>query len=166
LFDALPETMPEILLEQIPVEFEISGISYETVIELVSHDEASIPWLPNPTMAYMRDPAFRVQGTEQEQRWQREGVRRFLALCDEHPAPAGSKEIAAGLALGTRAVEMSYVMSLADLNKLFIGRLSHHGNEQEIQEVCRAMAEALHRRFPEIIQAPARYYELNNEAKY
>ncbi len=52
-------------------------------------------------------------------------------------------------------------MSIKDLHKLFIGRISPHGNEQEVQEVCSMMCDLLHERYPLIIDKSEDYYKRN-----
>jgi hypothetical protein len=55
----------------------------------------------------------------------------------------------------------TYKMSIKDLHKLFIGRISPHGNEQEVQEVCSMMCDLLHERYPLIIDKSEDYYKRN-----
>jgi len=57
-------------------------------------------------------------------------------------------------------------MTLEDLHKLFIGRMTQSGNEQEVIHVAERMATLLHSRYPTLIQPLDYYRTCGNTAKY
>jgi len=151
-------------LSKIPVKFELSGLSYETLLELVSHSEATISVLPNGNSSFFTDPVYRVQGTDAEIEWQKNAIRAFIDLKQKSLKAYGAT--LDNFNLCTTAVSITYTMALSDFHKLFIGRLSNQGNEQEIQELCQKMCRLLHRHFPNIIDKVENYYDMNNSVKY
>lgn len=158
----------------ISVQFELTGVAFETLLELVAHDEAVLAdfRLDFPTTNGFA--MYRIQGSADEHEWQKQGVLNFLDLkkkfnCKYSELSEKTVEGEYGarhFELGSRATAVKFGMTLADYHKLFIGRLSHHGNEQEIQEVCGLMCDTLHEFFPDQILSREEYYELANEAKY
>ncbi|MCB0329275.1 MAG: hypothetical protein KDD70_06420 [Bdellovibrionales bacterium] len=165
------ELRPELL----GIEFRLTGISSETVIELISHSEAVVQNLRPATLPRTGQALYRIQGTEEERAWQRDGIAKFVSLRrellqgeKEDSTPDSPEQTYANnlFDLGSRAESLQFGMRLADFDKFFIGRLSHKGNEQEIQEVARRMCETLRELFPQHIRTPDKYYQMNNEAKY
>jgi hypothetical protein len=152
----LADTEPD-FLRKFPFKFQLSGLAYETVLELVAHREAEVLY---SKLSDSEQPLYRIQGKEEEKVWQKEAIRWFLNLRARIPQLPGSFELC------TRAVDVEFTMTLGDFHKLFIGRLSHQGNEQEIQELCSLMCRKLHSIVPEIILEPAAYYSMENGMKY
>ena len=66
----------------------------------------------------------------------------------------------------TKCTHLCYTMTLRDFHALFIGRMGPDGNEAEVREVVRRMADQLHAWYPQVILAPEEYLRLGNAAKY
>jgi len=155
------------------VEFLIAGVSIETCLEFVAHGEARVARLTSSKTKAMDDTLYRIQGTPEEQEIQKRFTLSFLEMKKDfetqyQPRTKSSDgtELTNMLNLGTKANAFTYSMNLKDYHKLFIGRLSEHGNEKEVQEVCRMMCEELCERFPLVIKTPEQYYQMNNGSKY
>lgn len=155
------------------VELLIAGISLETALELIAHSEAKVGRLTSSKTKAMNKTLYRVQGTEAEKAYQKNFIVKFLKLKETCEGALNPRELSkAGdeftniLNLGSKVTVLTYSMSLKDFHKLFIGRLSSHGNETEVQEICSIMCEQLHRDYPLVIRSVEEYYALNNGEKY
>jgi thymidylate synthase ThyX len=155
------------------VEFLIAGVTIETCLEFVAHSEAKVARLTSSKTKAMDETLYRLQGTIEEQEAQKILILDFLKLKKEyenlhHPrslSPHGT-EFTNMLNLCSKVNAFAYSMNLKDFHKLFIGRLSDHGNEQEVQEICVLMCQQLHAQFPLVIRTPEQYYAMNNGVKY
>lgn len=159
-------------LSQIPVQFRLSGIAFETVLELVAHSEATVRFY-QVSQQDDTPKLHRIQGTDAEAKWQKYAIKKFLQLRQNAKEKLESvfcfdeiSQILQQYELCTEAVSVDLTMKLSDFNKLFIGRLSTEGNEQEVQEICRNMCNTLQKMYPLIIKETDEYYGMNNDAKY
>ncbi len=155
------------------VEFLIAGVTVETCLEFVAHSEAKVARLTSSKTKAMDETLYRLQGTEKEQEVQKAFIMDFMRLKDTLETEVKPRILSANgtefvnmLNLCTKVNAFTYSMNLKDYHKLFIGRLSEHGNEQEVQEVCAYMCQQLHDLFPLVIRTPAEYYAMNNGEKY
>jgi hypothetical protein len=151
--------------------FLIAGVSVETSLELVAHSEAKVARLTSSRTRAMDQTLYRVQGAESDREAQRSLVKEAVAQRTRwlaaNPAPdLDGREWRNRLNLGAKATALTFTMSIKDFHKTFIGRLSPHGVEAEVAEVCKAMCRALHLRYPLVIEPPEAYFALNNSAKY
>lgn len=154
------------------VTFLLSGISIETSLEFVAHHEAKVARLTSSKTNAMNVPLFRVQGTDTAQQ------RHFLAKmittrtkfeCWKQPRQTWGEhgnELFNMLQPGCKVTAICYTMTLEDLHKLFIGRMTQLGNEQEVIHVAQRMATLLHSRYPTLIQSLDYYQNCGNAAKY
>src|SRR5262249_1181610 len=127
--------------------------------------------LTSSKTAAMSLPFFRVQGASAgaQKEYVRELIRHrseFEARSAPRTAWQDGNELFNLTNAGNKATALTYSMTLADFHKLFIGRMGRAGNETEVQEVARAMAEALHARYPGHIASPETYLAMGNGAKY
>lgn len=155
------------------IEFLIAGVTIETCLEFVAHGEAKVARLTSSKTKAMDDTLYRLQGTKEEQEIQKKMILQFIdfkqSMEQEHNLRSLSNngtEFANMFNLCSKVNGFTYSMNLKDYHKLFIGRLSEHGNEQEVQEVCTLMCHLLHEQFPLIIRTPDEYYAMNNGMKY
>lgn len=155
------------------IEFLISGVCIETCLEFVAHSEAKVARLTSSKTKAMDDTLYRLQGTDKEKDFQKKLILDFIELKKKyessyHPRTLSQHgtEFTNLLNLCSKVNAFTYAMTLKDYHKLFIGRLSEHGNEQEVQEVCRLMCDQLHEQFPLVIKSRDEYYAMNNGAKY
>lgn len=155
------------------VEFLIAGVSIETCLEFIAHTEAKVARLTSSKTKAMDETLYRLQGTEEEKELQKKLILDFINLKNEFEREHKPRNISTNgteftnmLNLCTKVTTFTYTMNLKDYHKLFIGRLSDHGNEQEVQEVCSAMCQQLHEQFPLVIRTPSEYYAMNNGIKY
>jgi hypothetical protein len=154
------------------VTFLLSGISIETSLEFVAHHEAKVARLTSSKTNAMNVPLFRVQGTDTAQQ------RRFLATIitarthfesSNQPRQTWGEhgnELFNMIQPGCKVTAICYTMTLEDLHKLFIGRMTQSGNEQEVIHVAQRMATLLHSRYPTLIQSLDYYQTCGNIAKY
>jgi thymidylate synthase ThyX len=68
--------------------------------------------------------------------------------------------------LPSKATALTFTMSLKDYHKTFIGRLSFHGVEEEVRDICERMCDILHEEYPLVIRDSSWYYNRNNVEKY
>lgn len=155
------------------IEFLIAGVTIETCLEFVAHSEAKVARLTSSKTKAMNQTLYRLQGSQAEQMLQKQFILDFLTLKNEcramHDIRANSPhgtEFTNMLNLCTKVNAFTYTMCLKDYHKLFIGRLSAHGNELEVQEICAMMCNQLHEKFPLVIRTPTEYYAMNNGVKY
>ncbi len=151
------------------VTFLIAGISVETCQELVAHHEGKVARLTSSRTRAMDRPLFRVQGPPAARAIQRQQIKDALfdGLEDDgSDADLDDREWRNRLLPGAKAVALTWTMSIKDFHKTFIGRLSQHGVEFEVREVCEMVCAELHARYPLVIKAPAAYYAMGNAAKY
>lgn len=155
------------------VEFLIAGVSVETCLEFVSHAEAKVARLTSSKTKAMDDTLYRLQGNDKEQQFQKQFIQQFLQFKHSLEAEGRPRDLSSHgteftnmLNLCSKVNVFTYCMNLKDYHKLFIGRLSTEGNEQEVQEVCTMMCRQLHEKFPLVIREPNYYYESNNGKKY
>lgn len=143
-------------------------------MELIAHKEAAVARLTTSKTAAMNAPLFRVQGSSESTG----GSIAYLKLAlmaraaferREDPRVKWGKD---GVELfnisqaGAKCTALVYTMTISDFHKLFIGRMGEAGNEMEVREVVRLMANALHALYPAHILEPSEYLALGNGAKY
>lgn len=148
------------------VQFLIAGISIETSLELIAHGEAKVGRLTSSKTKAMDETLYRLIGSSEEQAAQKRCIEQFIPLREQWKNEGLKTEFMNMLNLPLKCTALTYTMNLKDFHKLFIGRLSEHGNETEVQEICRMMCAELHKRYPLVIRTPHEYYEMNNGAKY
>jgi thymidylate synthase ThyX len=155
------------------IEFLIAGIALETSLELIAHNEATVGRLTSSNTKAMDDTLYRIQGNKKQRVWQKSFIKDFLTLRNkyyEETLPVdfsrSDREFWNMANIGMKCTALTYSMSLKNFHKLFIGRLSPHGNEEEIQEVCKILCEQLHQEYPLVIQKAEDYYDMNNGEKY
>ena len=154
------------------VTFLLSGISIETSLELVAHHEAKVARLTSSKTKAMNHPLYRVQGKDTLQ--QRHFLSALIATRTTYESSHDprktwgehSNELFNITGPGCRATAVCYTMTLEDFHKLFIGRMSASGNEQEVMDVVQRMATLLHSLYPALIQEPAYYTSCGNATKY
>lgn len=155
------------------VTFLLAGISVETSMELIAHNEARVARLTSSKTKAMDETLYRVQGTPAEQEMQQNYLREFIAFRKAgegrylpRQTGADALEIWNRLNTGAKATALTYTMNLKDYHKLFIGRIPSAGNEAEVREVCAEMCNKLHTLYPLVIFSPEEYKEMNNGEKY
>lgn len=154
------------------VTFLIAGCSAEAVIELCAHGEASVARLTTSKTKAMCETLYRVYSDAHDQpidtTWQKQMIQSILELRQQFSEHGGdqSTEVFNMLNLGTKCLSLCYSMSLAGLNKLFIGRTQEPGNESEIRAIVKEMIAVLHPIYPQIIRSYADYSNMSNADKY
>jgi hypothetical protein len=155
------------------IEFLIAGVSIETCLEFVSHSEAKVARLTSSKTKAMDDTLYRLQGSPDEIQLQKQLILAFIEMKEKYEQDFKPRSLSSNgtefvnmLNLCSKVNALTYSMNLKDYHKLFIGRLSNHGNEQEVQEVCTLMCKILHAQFPLVIKTPQEYYDMNNGLKY
>ena len=151
------------------VTFLIAGCTVETCLELCAHKEATIARLTSSKTMAMCENFYRVQGESKE--IQKKMIRDFLKLREENKQFWDKKgvnnemlntEFFNMLNLGCKCNALTFTISIKDLHKLLIGRMTSFGNETEVQEICSLMCELAHQRYPLIIREPAFYRKLDD----
>ncbi|WP_419420746.1 FAD-dependent thymidylate synthase [Legionella sp. D16C41] len=155
------------------IDFLIAGVTIETCLEFVAHTEAKVARLTSSNTKAMDETLYRLQGAAEEQILQKKFILNFIDFKKtfEHEynlrtLSEKGMEYANMLNLATKVNAFTFSMNLKDYHKLFIGRLSNQGNEQEVQEICTKMCQLLHEQFPLVIKTPKDYYAMNNGVKY
>ena len=155
------------------IEFLIAGVTIETCLEFVAHSEARVARLTSSKTKAMDESLYRLQGNKSEMNAQKQFVLNFIQLKSTFENQSNSRSLSVNgteftnmLNLCIKVNAFTYGMNLKDYHKLFIGRLSTEGNEQEVQEVCIMMCEHLHNHFPLVIRDPQYYYDTNTGKKY
>ncbi|CAF1163146.1 unnamed protein product [Adineta ricciae] len=154
------------------VTFLLSGISIETSLEFVAHHEAKVARLTSSKTNAMNIPLLRVQGedTSQQRLFLSSTIAartRFELLNEPRRRWGGhGNEIFNIMHPACKVSAICYTMTLADFHKLFIGRMTQSGNEQEVIHVAERMATLLHALYPTLIQSVDYYKTCRNKAKY
>lgn len=150
--------------------FLLAGVALETCLELVAHSEASVSRLTSSRTKAQDRPLFRISGGESERQLQKEITSHISErVQDNHGYDGLSKderERINRLYGGNKCTALTYTMTIKDFHKTFIGRLSHHGVESGMREVCEKMCDVLHGKYPLVVRKPDHYYQLNNAEKY
>eukprot|EP01119_Soliformovum_irregulare_P018038 TRINITY_DN5466_c0_g1_i2.p1 TRINITY_DN5466_c0_g1~~TRINITY_DN5466_c0_g1_i2.p1 ORF type:complete len:1067 (+),score=393.58 TRINITY_DN5466_c0_g1_i2:284-3484(+) len=165
------QEIPKNMRGDLMATFLIAGISVETSMELIAHKEARVARLTSSKTMAMNFPLFRIQGWETwEQKRYLEGVLHQRLKFENSHAPRKSwedgNEIWNITAPGCKSTALCYTMSLRDFHGVFIGRMGPHGNEKEVREIVRRMADILHEFYPDIILSADEYLNLKNGDKY
>ncbi|UJR32417.1 hypothetical protein I4U23_019879 [Adineta vaga] len=154
------------------VTFLLSGISIETSLEFVAHHEAKVARLTSSKTNAMNVPLLRVQGKDTNPQ------RLFLASTiaarthfeflnqPRHTWGEHGNEIFNLTQPSCKVTALCYTMTLEDFHKLFIGRMTQSGNEQEVIDIAERMATLLHALYPTLIQSIDYYKTCGNKAKY
>lgn len=163
-----PETFPKKMIElghlsvfnDIEVSFLIAGVSIETMLEFVAHNEGKIARLTSSKTDAQNECLYNINLKEEKE---------FLSNLEKNKDKM--KEILSNerinmLSSGTKAVSFTISMSLKDWHKTLIGRLSKNGVETEMLEVCEKIAKKLKEKYPILILDIEDYYVLNNAKKY
>lgn len=155
------------------IEFLIAGVTIETCLEFIAHREASVARLTSSKTKAMDETLYRLQGSVEEKAFQKKLILDFITLKQKLEQSYQPRSLSENgieftnmLNICTKVNAFTYCMNLKDYHKLFIGRLSEHGNEQEVQEVCTLMCYQLHEHFPLLIRSPNDYYAMSNGLKY
>lgn len=151
--------------------FLLCGVALETSLELIAHGEAAVARLTSSKTASMNVPLFRVQqSTALETIQYLQLMQQTRSSFEARQCPRkrweSGMELFNSTAPGCKATALVYTMTLADFHKLFIGRMGQIGNELEVQQLVRIMAEKLHALHPELILPPDAYLCLSNGEKY
>lgn len=154
--------------------FLLAGVAMETCLEVIAHNEANVARLTSSRTKAMDETLYRISGDEEAIEIQKKEIVRIRNFRErghvshelKDDPDLDHREWLNRLNIGCKAVALTCTMNIKDYHKTFIGRLSHHGVETGMREVCEGMCEILHRRYPLVIQEPSHYYELNNAEKY
>jgi len=164
------------------VSFLLAGCSVETSLEMIAHGEAKVARLTTSRTSAMEHPLYRVLDTQDPENQKlyfghmlrrrshlRKLLRSDMALVAGQPPTKtrrdrGEFEVDNQAASAAKTTFLVYTMSLADYNKLFIGRCAP-GNEQETVDICCDMADQLHARYPDYIRTSAQYRQAHNSEK-
>lgn len=146
------------------VTFLIAGVSAELMLELIAHKEAVVSRLTTSRTKAQDAPLFVMPSSPVL----RDLLTRHIEEIDATPCATtpDAREERNKLFAGYKAGALTYTMSLKDFHKTFIGRLSHHGVEKEVREICEILCNQLHALYPLVIKEPSSYYALNNKTKY
>jgi hypothetical protein len=151
------------------VTFLISGISIETSLELIAHKEARVARLTTSKTNAMNIPLFRVHGNDTwSQKKYIEEILRYRGTFDRNfdSRKKWENEVWNMSMPGSKVTALCYSMTLKDFHSLFIGRMGPNGNEKEVREVVRLMANQLHSAYPQYINEADSYLEFSNAEKY
>ena len=153
--------------------FLLTGISIETSLELISHNEASCSRLTTSRTKAMDNQLYSLNSVEYKNR---ELLINKIKMIDSQRKEVfkeigenktlKDRELVNMLSCGYKATSLTYTMSIKDFHKLFIGRLSDNGNEEEVRLICEMMCEQLYKLYPMVIRNPGEYYKMGNENKY
>lgn len=149
----------------------IAGCSIETMLEFIAHNEASVARLTSSKTKSQDQTLYRIQKrnvSEEFQTIQKEIVKRYISEVRSmiRPNCDVENEIANILNLGNKAVSFTITMSLKDWHKTFIGRISHHGVENEMIEILTKVLSSLTKEYPSFFNTEEEYFEMNNSKKY
>lgn len=152
------------------VTFLIAGVSVETCLELVAHSEASVARLTSSRTKAQDHPLYRIQPDSSLEDFQINYLRELTSQSSTdnkvEDLSKDDREILNRMNPGAKVTALTYTMRVKDFHKTFIGRLSHHGVEREMREVCEMMCNQLHELYPLIVKTPDEYYAMNNNVKY
>jgi adenylate kinase len=127
------------------VTFLIAGISVETSLELISHNEAMISRLTTSNTKAMEKPLYRIIDNSNP-KIQKHIIKKNIQL---HKFNL-SVEVSNMLNPGTKSTALLYTMKINDFKKMFIGRSKLSGNETEVREVVKMIYDELYKYYPEI----------------
>jgi len=147
------------------ITFLISGVSVETELEFIAHNEATVARLTSSKTNAQNEPLFRVMKDE-DTYLQKQLINEQIALKNSYKDNFKNQEIFNMNTFGTKAVSFTITMSLKDWHKTMIGRISHHGVELEMIEVMEEVAKKLKKQYPYLIKDIEEYYEMGNAKKY
>ena len=165
----ISETKSETVGKDNLVTFLISGISIESSLELIAHKEAKVARLTTSKTNAMNIPLFRVQGNDtwSQKKYIEEVLRHRLVFDRNFDAKKKWENEVWNMSMpGSKATAMCYSMTLKDFHSLFIGRMGPSGNEKEVREVVRLMANQLHYLYPSLIHNADTYLAYSNAEKY
>lgn len=135
-----------------------AGISLEDSIELVAGRAGRSARLTSSDTNAQNDTLYCLHGTPAQRAAQRAFVEAVLAIrASVTPESVGGRYERNKLNLGNRAALLHVGMCLEDWHALFRGRLPPDGNEPCVREAFARACDLLHRRFPHVINNPARY---------
>ena len=151
--------------------FLLSGVSVETCLEFIAHSESSVARLTTSKTAAMNVPFYRVQGRDERGLTQclqliQNARSSFEVRLNPRTTWEDGTELFNMTAAGCKATAFAYTMKIVDFHKLFIGRMGASGNEKEVRDVARRMANMLHKLYPSIILSADEYLSISNGAKY
>lgn len=148
------------------ITFLIAGCSVETELEFIAHNEASVARLTSSKTSAQNEPLFRVMGDKIG--LQKIMINEQLSLKERYKNDFGveNQEMMNMNSFGTKAVSFTITMSLKDWHKTLIGRLSHHGVENEMLEIMEVIADKLKEEYPYLIKSKEEYYDMGNTLKY
>jgi len=147
------------------ITFLISGVSVETELEFIAHNEATVARLTSSKTNAQNEPLFRIM-KEEDTYLQKQLINEQIALKDSYKDNFKNQEIFNMNTFGTKVVSFTITMSLKDWHKTMIGRISHHGVELEMIEVMEEVAKKLKEQYPYLIKDIEEYYEMGNAKKY
>lgn len=153
------------------VTFLISGCSLETMLEFVAHNEATVARLTSSKTFSQNDTLYRIQTkglSEEFIQYQKDTVLKFVSMFrkEDNKLNELENEINNILNLGNKAVSFTITMSIKDWYKTIIGRLSHHGVENEMIEIVEEILSILQKEYPFFFKSKEEYYAMNNNNKY
>lgn len=141
----------------------IAGVSIETELEFVAHNEATVSRLTSSRTNAQLEPLY-VLKTDEE----KEFLKKFKELKESVKKDISTKDKLESynmLSLCSKATAFTISMSLKNWHKTFIGRLSSSGVEKEVQDVCSIICELLRKDYSIVIKTVEEYYEMNNDKK-
>lgn len=147
------------------VTFLIAGCSVETELEFIAHNEATVARLTSSKTNAQNEPLFKLLGTDDEMAYQKELIYKMLVDKEAYKGKI-SNEIFNMLNFGTKAVSFTITMSIKDWHKTLIGRLSNHGVESEMLDICESIAHELKKEYSYFFYNTDEYYAMNNGKKY
>jgi hypothetical protein len=146
----------------------IAGVSLETALELIAHNEFKIARLTSSRTKAQLEPMFVVPFAYKNKIEKfKEYINGLLSMREKYfDKPIDKNEMEAYNNLPYKAISLTMSGNLKDWHKTMIGRLSDDGVEVEVQEIFKKINKILKNEFPTLIKDIDYYYSLNNNKKY
>jgi len=164
--------------DDISCTFLFSGITTETLLELLAHSEATVARLTTSRTTAMNAPLM-VLDTHVDKEFQKHLLTKLQQARDHFENTYHPREVTGSTEEkktqiewfnvsqpGSKATAATFTMKLSDYHKLFIGRLPQSGNENQIRQVLSRACDLLNKLYPDVISEYTTYAGATNHAKY
>jgi thymidylate synthase ThyX len=155
------------------VTFLIAGCSVETELEFIAHNEAKVARLTSSKTKAQNEPLYKIiDSISIDRETQKSFIKDFIKLKESYKEQfktndnSINNEVFNLFTTGNKAVSFTITMSIKDWHKTLIGRLSEHGVEYEMLQICEEIALQLNNIYPYFFKTISEYYLMNNGKKY
>lgn len=142
----------------------LAGVSLESELEFVSHNEAKISRLTSSRTNTQNEPLYVIFNEDEIPFY--ESFNNLSKPIFSEKNNKDNLEFLNRMNPASKAVSFTISMSLKDWHKTFIGRFSNNGVEKEVQMICSVILSKLRENYSFILNTEEEYYKMNNSFKY